>query len=211
MCPEVGEGSATVFHGRSDPIIERALVDFPDWLPSAILARLDGYPQFGSCWIWPGATAKGNPQGRLPAGVLGRRSAGVSVRRVIWLALVGSIPPGEVVHVRCGNSLCCNPAHATVMTFWALVRDESMQSAPAVALRRVNCPRGHPLTPENNIPNLSMRGWRGCHQCLTDRNALVRQAVAVTGHTWRSYATEHGLSRAEALRIMSEAGIEPAA
>lgn len=67
------------------------------------------------------------------------------------------------------------------------------------------------LTPENNLLHLAGRGWRGCRICLTERHALIRAAAKVTGLTWKGYAAGHGLSRAEAMRVLAEAGIDATA
>lgn len=59
------------------------------------------------CWNWkpkPGAAG----YGRLS---MGRGKSPVYAHRVAWEVTYGVVPDGLFVRQRCGNRLCCNPAH----------------------------------------------------------------------------------------------------
>lgn len=59
------------------------------------------------CWLWtqkPGAAG----YGRLS---MGRGNNPALVHRIAWELAFGPIPDGVRVRQRCGNRLCCNPAH----------------------------------------------------------------------------------------------------
>lgn len=194
------------YHGKRDVAIVQTLRDVPEWLDEKILRCLSGYPEPG-CWEWRGTLVNGrDPQARLPRGAYGPRNAGVSVRRAVWLALVGPIPDGLVLHPTCGNSRCCNPEHVVSATFGELWRRPEVDSQSPLArnARKTHCHRGHELTPDNILPFAARRGWRACRACLAERHELVRAAAGALGFQWREYAAEHGLSRAEALRIINE-------
>lgn len=78
------------------------------------------------CWPWqqtPGAAG----YGRLS---MGRGSSPALAHRIAWELAFGEIPKGVRVRQKCGNRLCCNPAHL----FLALnSNDDPDTSARAVA------------------------------------------------------------------------------
>jgi hypothetical protein len=62
--------------------------------------------EFSGCWIWQrGLTDKGYGWVKLPDG--SRRKA----HRVYFEREFGPVPEGHVVHHRCANRRCVNPAH----------------------------------------------------------------------------------------------------
>lgn len=78
------------------------------------------------CWLWkqkPGAAG----YGRLS---MGRGNNPALAHRIAWELAFGEIPKGVRVRQKCGNRLCCNPAHL----FLALnSNDDPDTSARAVA------------------------------------------------------------------------------
>lgn len=131
----------------------------------------------------------------------------MSARRVMWLALVGPIPHGHVVHPTCGNPRCCRPDHLVSGRFgelWRRPELDATESPWILNARKTHCSRGHELGPGNILPYAARTGVRACHECLRERNELVRTAARLLGLRWRDYAAEHGLSRAEATRVINE-------
>lgn len=64
----------------------------------------------GDCLIWTGSFSRTTP-------VLGNNSRKLSVRRFLFEAKHGRLPPGVIVHYKselCKNSSCCNIDHLTV-------------------------------------------------------------------------------------------------
>lgn len=57
------------------------------------------------CWIWQGEL---NRNGYGTIRIKGRRKM---VHRIVYEALVGPIPPGEILDHLCRNRPCCNPKH----------------------------------------------------------------------------------------------------
>lgn len=66
--------------------------------------------QENGCWIWVGAK-KGN--GYRNSWINGKH---VPAHRAVYTALVGEIELGMVLHHKCNNKLCVNPAHIEVTT-----------------------------------------------------------------------------------------------
>jgi hypothetical protein len=58
------------------------------------------------CWLWTAHTTNG--YGFLS---MGRKRGSVPAHRLAWEMVNGPIPDGVLVRQRCGNRLCCNPAH----------------------------------------------------------------------------------------------------
>ncbi len=61
----------------------------------------------GECWLWklkPGAAGYGSLS-------MGRGNHPALAHRIAWELAVGAIPEKVRVRQKCGNRLCCNPAH----------------------------------------------------------------------------------------------------
>jgi len=70
-------------------------------LPARFWAKVD---TSGDCWLWTGGVTGGYGKCYID----GRQSY---VHRVVYAALVGSIPEGALIDHLCHNKPCCNPEH----------------------------------------------------------------------------------------------------
>jgi hypothetical protein len=108
------------------------------------LDRVGGYPDPGRCWLWTRCTGpRGHGRVRLPEGLGGRV---VFAHRVMWLALRGPIPFGQVLDhgAGCGNPTCCNPDHLRVTDQATNVRETTR--GPATTSGMVTTPVSIPST-----------------------------------------------------------------
>jgi len=96
------------------------------------------------CWIWTGRlTPKGYGFAR--------------VRGSYWLAhrlfhelFIRHVPTNLVVHHKCGNRACCNPAHQELTTCGDNSRlGKRLSGADHPLGRRTHCRHGHPLSGDN--------------------------------------------------------------
>lgn len=117
------------------------------------------------CWLWTAAkTSNGyglftNADSRL-----------VVAHRWLYEQLYGPLPPLSVVHHRCHNRACVNPAHLETLTNRANVLEGSGPSAANVL--KTHCPQGHPYSGDNLY--VSPRGQRICRQCRRDSDLRRR-------------------------------------
>ncbi len=113
------------------------------------------------CWVFPGAD---NGRGYGIVGLPGRRMA--YAHRVVYEALVGTIPQGLQIDHLCRNRRCVNPDHLQVVTAREnLLRGDS----PAMrAHSRGECTRGHKVNEKNTYFRPDGRyGW--CRICTRER------------------------------------------
>lgn len=106
--------------------------------------------------------------------------AGTTAHRVIYSCLVGDIPEGKVIHHKCNNRACVNPAHLEHRG-----RGENALLGNHMAWQRkaqTRCKRGHEFTPENTGVNA-----KGCRYCKT----CNREAVSLRYHTNSEYRANH--------------------
>jgi hypothetical protein len=85
-----------------------------------------------------------------------------TVHRMLWETFIGDIPEGYEVHHVCGNRLCVNPFHLTVLSqtdHWRLGNSPSAKRA-----RATQCKNGHEFTPENTYVR-TKTGHRRCRKC----------------------------------------------
>lgn len=117
-----------------------------------------------SCWLWVGYT-KPNGYGSLTLN--GRTQY---AHRLVYEALVGSIPPGSELDHLCRVRHCVRPDHLQPVS-----RAENCyrgESIPGRRHRQTHCQHGHEFTPENTSRN--SRGHRRCRACDAARARRIR-------------------------------------
>ncbi len=126
------------------------------------------------CWIWTAAkTGNGyglftNEDGRL-----------VVAHRWLYERLYGPLPARSVVHHRCHNRACVNPAHLEPITNRENVLEGDGPSA-ANALK-THCPNGHPYEGDNLYVDRS--GRRHCRTCRRESDQRRRDASRTMPHS----------------------------
>ena len=115
------------------------------------------------CWNWNADTIH-NGYGRIR--VAGKKKL---AHRVSYELAFGPISKGEGYHGtcvlhKCDNRRCVNPEHLEPVTQREnLLRGET--TMPARNVLKTHCPRGHPYTPDNLLPNRLKQGDRVCRTC----------------------------------------------
>jgi hypothetical protein len=186
---------------------------FPLTLPEArrLLATIKRSPE--GCWLWTGY------MGTDGYGQICMRGAKWQAHRMIYELMVGPVPPDCVLHHRCHNKRCCNPAHlepATLSLHIELddVHREGRRPEPPQAF----CRRGHELTQDNVLLRRDhgklIRFCRTCWEAGSRRrnqNRRRRRAAAAAlrssadassqshgGGVGECFASCHGVAAGEA-------------
>lgn len=73
--------------------------------PASFWSRVD---KTDDCWLWRGATSRGNPHCR-------RNGSSIPGRKLAWIHTHGEVPDGMVVTRTCEKKLCVNPDHLEVV------------------------------------------------------------------------------------------------
>lgn len=103
----------------------------------------------GSCWLW---TSRTNSKGY---GIVKSKAAGTTLaHRVIWIALVGSIPADVELDHLCRVKNCVNPDHLEPVS-----RAENARRSRGFRPRVYKCPQGH------NIHVVGRNSGRACNEC----------------------------------------------
>lgn len=84
-----------------------------DNLPQRILNKI--HVAESGCWLWLGWTEKREP-GKLSYGKVWWDGKMRIAHRVIYILLVGEIPPGKQIDHLCRNPSCVNPEHMEPVT-----------------------------------------------------------------------------------------------
>jgi len=150
-------------------------------LPAHLAAPIAIDPETGE-WIWTG---------RLDRDGYGRYSS-EGVHRLVYLELVGPIPPGrEIDHVRrwgCTSRACCSPWHLQPVTS----RENCMRgtSFAAVNAAKTRCDHGHEFDLFNTYyrPN----GHRDCRACIRLRVRAYQRRKRALAARATAHAAELG-------------------
>lgn len=111
------------------------------------------------CWEWTGSRTLGY-------GTVSIEGRNKYSHRLSYELFVGPIPKGGVVHHRCANRGCVNPAHLEATTN---IRNVMLGSSPhAQHARATYCVNGHPFD-EENTRILGHRNGRDCRACNRER------------------------------------------
>lgn len=95
-----------------------------------------------------------------------------TAHRVVYKALVGSIPEGMHLDHLCRNIICVNPSHLEIVTPREnLLRGTGASSRNAA---KTHCTRGHLFSPETTRHN--SRGDRVCKPCDVIRTRKYKKA-----------------------------------
>lgn len=78
--------------------------------PSVVLVERTERRGPDECWPWLGAVDD------MGYGYVGDRGIKLRAHRIAYEVAFGKIPEGTVVHHRCENKLCANPAHLETVT-----------------------------------------------------------------------------------------------
>lgn len=122
------------------------------------------------CWFWKGA---GGTEG---LGRIGPRPSDPLVHRHLYELLVGPVPDGRRLNMRCLNILCVNPHHADlVRDTLGEVGDAEVELDVSVAAELVTdlCRKGHQFSPANTYT--SKQGRRACRTCRRERDSRRQQ------------------------------------
>lgn len=162
-----------------------------------ILRRLAIPDDPAACWLWPGSLNT-EGYGQIQTG---SRSDGTRrpdrVHRVIYEALVGTIPEGLEIDHRCHNDAvvrsecsggatcphrrCCNPRHLETVTRQAnILRGLVPITNGRWQRAKTRCPAGHPYDEANT------RIWHGKRSCRACKITGDRRRRRVAG-TRRRY------------------------
>lgn len=118
-------------------------------------------PRSNGCWEWTASVQ------RSPWGVYGQIWNGIrreGAHRVAYKLFRGELLPGFVPdHFLCGNTLCVNPWHLEAVPH--RINTLRGTAPPALNVHKLQCPQGHPYSPENTYH------YRGARQCVTCRNS----------------------------------------
>lgn len=176
------------------------------WLATRVLARLSGYPDEDSCWLW---TGPGSPYGSVHASSeFGYRT--LAVHRVVWVSLRGPLPAEFVLDHHgpggCRDKMCANPKHLDPVSQRVNIVDRG-DSVSAINARLTSCRHGHPLTPENLVRNMAAKGLRKCRTCHREQSArqhqAIREARRALGLTMDEYSARYGWSEAVARSLVA--------
>ncbi len=125
-----------------------------------------------ACWEWEAAKdrhgyGKVHWEGRVAA-----------AHRVVYEALIGSIPEGEQLDHLCRNPACVNPGHLEPVTS----RENTRRGRNGILT--TDCPQGHPYDTVNTYTD--PRGRRHCRTCHREdqRRRRRREGQAPEGSVW---------------------------
>lgn len=121
------------------------------------------------CWEWTAARSEGY-------GIFDGAPTTRMAHRIACEALVGPIPDGLHIDHLCRNTGCVNPAHLEPVT--PRVNTLRGIGPSAMNAKKVQCPAGHPYTPENTYVSGTKRRCRKCNAASVQRYKKSKRAAA---------------------------------
>lgn len=124
-----------------------------------------------SCWLWTGGKFSRGFYGCFTLAAARNGSKAIPCHRYSYELHYGQIGPGMVIHHRCRNKMCVNPAHLEQVTL--LVHREMH--------RLTHCKRGHEMAGDNLVYNKKGNGRvRRCKTCWKSRHTISSDKVRDT-------------------------------
>jgi hypothetical protein len=140
------------------------------------------------CWTWIGCLSPGG------YGRIALRGALWQVHRIVYELFVGPVPEGRVLHHRCRNKRCCNPAHLDPVTQGEnLALDGALCVRTQVRKLKTWCRNGHEVSDDNTR-----------YRTVKGKRIRVCLACEAAAHARRNECRR--LKRAAAAALRSSAG-----
>lgn len=132
----------------------------------AFFAKIKLDPDTG-CWLWT-ACKDYDGYAIMTVNRKARRA-----HRWGYELINGRVPDGLQLDHLCRNRGCVNPKHLEPVTNREnQIRGEGIS---AINARKTHCPKGHPLSGDNLLRYLSLKGVRSCATCARARIAQQRK------------------------------------
>lgn len=155
-----------------------------DSIPLSVTARFWKHVRKSEgCWEWTGS------QGRRGYGHFAYAGKCLRAHRVSWSLVNGPIPGGRVICHRCDNPRCVRPSHLFVGTTTDNMRDASR--------------KGRLFGQRPGDSDRIACGEHHHRAILTERSVREIRSRAAAGESVQGLATEFGVSRATASRVVS--------
>lgn len=120
----------------------------------------------------------------------------VSIHRLMYISLIGPVPPGLELDHLCRNRWCCSPLHLEAVTH----KVNMERGAHAL---KTHCPQGHPYDEANTYVH---RGERQCKRCL-----YLRCKAAYVARAGERYKPQYTDEQVAEFRRLLASGLRPPA
>jgi hypothetical protein len=146
----------------------------------------------GDCLRWTGACAG---KTRHPAiNTLKPRRKTVLVRRLVWEAEKGAIPPGKIIRCNCGTPQCIAIGHLELTTFGKLAKQLGALGIMSGPVRSANIAAAHRARhPKTKLTQEQVREIRASDEpgtVLAERYGVTESSISKyrLGHCRREYS-----------------------
>lgn len=135
--------------------------------------RFDKYVVFTpDCWLWIGACDFEDGYGRFKINGIPERTHRLAYER--WIGpIVDATNKRMVVDHICRKKNCVNPEHLRLVNY--RVNAENSESPIADNIRKEECDKGHPFTPDNTYAVKGGKTWPAGRACKTCRREWMRE------------------------------------